>query len=68
MKVEIRHIGVMPVCGIDPDALHIDGSTDREDLGYKGYLQYQRHPFRGEKFLYCKRCLAVIKAREKRFA
>lgn len=70
MAAEIRHIGIMWLCGLDPDAVKVQRpSTDRDDLPYSQYKGYEKAaPFRDEEpYRYCKRCLAVIKAREKRF-
>ena len=66
MVVEIRHIGIMWLCGLDPDEVKVERyQTDRTDLTYREYKSFEKHRFVGEKpFRYCKRCLAVIKARE----
>ena len=67
--IEIRHIGVVTLCGLDGINFKIGNATHRTDLTYKHYRSLETHRFRGEPpFKYCKRCLAVIKALERRFA
>ena len=67
-KIHIKHIAdcIVPLCGTGKsNTKYVD--TVRGDLGYDRYKGLLKERFRNEGgFRWCKRCLAVIKKRERR--